>query len=141
MIVLWYISVFSGVGGVQPFVPQLLYDSVGETEQQMPALSTGLGRTEDRQIELDIHLWHTSLDLPMENITCVLKITPKDSLKELWQQWQHFVFQTVSRRIEVPKFNNHRIELIYVYGFFPHSSNLLNGLAGQSCFCILKLQK
>ena len=41
---------FSGVGRVQPFFPQLLYDAVGKAEQQMSAMSARLGRAEDRKI-------------------------------------------------------------------------------------------
>ena len=38
------------MGRVQPFLPQLLYDPLGETEQQMPPVSAGLGRTENRKM-------------------------------------------------------------------------------------------
>ena len=35
---------------MQPFVSSLLHDLVGQTEQEVPSMSTGLGGSEDRKV-------------------------------------------------------------------------------------------
>jgi len=40
------------VGRVQPFLPFMLYDIVGETKQKMSIMSTRLGSTAYREIDI-----------------------------------------------------------------------------------------
>ena len=46
----------SGLGRVQSFLPQLLYDTLGKTEQQMSTLSARLGGTENWKVTTWIHV-------------------------------------------------------------------------------------
>lgn len=55
------------MGRVQPLLPQLLHVPLGQAEQQMPTMSTGLGGTEDWQVRIGAlyphflrPLWHFS---------------------------------------------------------------------------------
>lgn len=45
-------SCFSGMGRVQPFLPQLLHVPVGEAEQQVPPVPAGVGGATHREVDL-----------------------------------------------------------------------------------------
>ena len=56
------VCVCSGVGGVHPLLPQLLYAAMDQAEQQMSALPAGMGCRTFRQLVLPSHC-HTILFL------------------------------------------------------------------------------
>ena len=45
------------LGRVQPLLPQLLHESLGEAEQQVPSVSTGVECSQDRNLNNNNHIF------------------------------------------------------------------------------------